>query len=91
MKINEEYEKIFRIPKHPSLFDSVDEYDELRQSIMNAPQVEFISENLPFDGIEYTTKPIREKRKRISTRKKERVLSSIISALQRRFDSSSKF
>ena len=87
MNITEEYEKIFGIPRHPYLFDSADGYDELRQSIINAPQVHCSFEKLPFDGIEIVIKPKRKRRKRISTREKEMVISCIISALQCRGES----
>lgn len=88
MNVNDEYEKILGIPTHPCLFDPADDYDELRQSIINAPYVEYLLDKLPFDGIDFTINPKRKKRKRISTREKEMVLCGIISALRRRYDSS---
>lgn len=71
MNVNDEYEKIFGIPTHPCLFDSADDYDELRQSIINVPYVEYLLDKLPFDGIDFAIYPKRKMQNRISTREKE--------------------
>ena len=50
--INEEYEKLFGSAKRINLFDTEEEYNELRQFIVDQSQEIFVSSILPFDGIE---------------------------------------
>lgn len=49
--INEEYEKIFGAAKRVNLFDSEEEYNELRLFIINEPQETLLINQYPFDGI----------------------------------------
>lgn len=50
--INEEYEKLFGSAKRINLFDTEEEYDELRQFIVGQPPITYSPDTLPFDGIE---------------------------------------
>lgn len=50
--INEEYEKLFGSAKRINLFDTEEEYDELRQFIVGQPPITYSPDILPFDGIE---------------------------------------
>lgn len=50
--VNEEYEKIFGSAKRVNLFDTEEEYNELRKYIMSEPQVTYLTNMLPFEGIE---------------------------------------
>ena len=50
--INEEYEKLFGSAKRINLFDTEEEYNELRQFIVDQSQEMYVSSILPFDGIE---------------------------------------
>lgn len=50
--VNKEYEKLFGSIKRVNLFDTEAEYDEVRQSIIDQPQLSFLSTKLPFEGIE---------------------------------------
>lgn len=54
--MNEEYEKIFGSAKRINLFDTEEKYNELRQFIIDQPQITYISDKLPFDGIENDVK-----------------------------------
>ena len=49
--INEEYERLFGRAKAINLFDSDEEYENLRQYIINQPNVCMKSRTLPFDDI----------------------------------------
>lgn len=49
--INNEYEKLFGKAKTINLFDSDEEYENLRQYIISQPKEHFKSYALPFDGI----------------------------------------
>lgn len=67
--VNDEYEKLFGASKHINLFDTDEEYKQLRQFIIDQPYVTYVTENLPFEGIELTarketTKPRRERIKK---------------------------
>lgn len=51
--INDEYEKIFGVTKHENLFAADDEeYNLLRQQILEEKRVYYTKKHLPFDGIE---------------------------------------
>ena len=77
--INEEYEKIYGAAKRVNLFDSEDEYDELRQYILSQPQWEsFLSNKLPFDNIVLQV----NKSKPIIDDIKNTIICNILSALQ---------
>lgn len=54
MNINEEYEKIYGIAKSINLFESDEEYENLRQYIINQPNDYKKSSSLPFDDIKLT-------------------------------------
>ena len=61
--VNEEYEKIFGSRERINLFDTEEEYNELRQFIIDQPMKTFITKSLPFEGIGLTVikdKPIRK-------------------------------
>lgn len=67
--INEEYEKLYGSTKRINLFDTEEEYNELRQFIIDQPYVTYVTEKLPFEGVELTvrkeiTKPRRERLKK---------------------------
>lgn len=49
--VNEEYEKIFGESKRVNLFDTEEEYLELRQFIISAPNLPYLIDGLPFEGI----------------------------------------
>ena len=59
--INEEYEKIFGAAKRVNLFESEEEYDELRHFIINEPQEAFLFNQYPFEGIEIKIKEEKSK------------------------------
>lgn len=51
--INEEYEKIFGVETHETLFSADDEeYLSLRQAILGAPREFYNKKKLPFEGVE---------------------------------------
>ena len=52
--INEEYERIFGNAKTINLFDSDEEYENLRQYIISQPNDYMKNHTLPFDGIKLT-------------------------------------
>ena len=54
MTINEEYEKLFGTVKSINLFESDEEYKNLRQYIINQPDNYKKSNSLPFDDIKLT-------------------------------------
>ncbi len=54
MDINNEYEKLFGRAKSINLFDSDEEYENLRQYIISQPNDYIKSRVLPFNGIELT-------------------------------------
>ena len=54
VNINEEYERIFGIAKSINLFNSDEEYENLRQYIISQPNDYIKSNVLPFDGIKLT-------------------------------------
>lgn len=54
MTINEEYEKLFGTVKSINLFESDEEYKNLRQYIINQPDNYKKSKSLPFDDIKLT-------------------------------------
>ena len=74
--VNEEYEKIFGASKHINLFDTDEEYEQLRQYIIDQPYVMYVSESLPFEGVELTT------RKEIIKPRRERIKKTIIEVVQ---------
>lgn len=84
--VNAEFEKLFGVRQYPNIFDSQAESVELRQLVLDSPQMEWDEKGLPFDGIELALNPKRKKRKRISTRKKELMLAGIVNALQHRYE-----
>lgn len=57
--IHEEYEQIFGKRTPFNLFDSDEEYDSIRQEILNAPKEKYDKECLPFSGISIV--PIEER------------------------------
>lgn len=61
--INEEYKKIFGSREHINLFETEEEYNELRQFIQDQPKENFVSKILPFEGIDILVKD-ESKRKR---------------------------
>lgn len=65
--VNVEYEKLFGVVKRINLFDSEEEYDELRQYIIAQPQEAYLSKELPFDGMVI---PTLERKPRIGDKKK---------------------
>ncbi len=52
--INNEYEKLFGKAKSINLFDSDEDYDNLRQYIISQPSDQIRSRTLPFDSIKLT-------------------------------------
>lgn len=74
LDINREYEKIFGSAKQVNLFDTEDEYAELRRFILEQPHILFKSTQLPFAEIRIIAPPKKEK----SSNKE---LSRIIGAL----------
>ena len=51
--IHEEYEKIFGTPQKPvNLFDTDEEYETVRQYVVNAERIYDFKKNLPFSGVE---------------------------------------
>lgn len=50
--INDEYEKLFGASKHINLFDTYEEYKQLRQLIMSSPVENSHFSGLPFENIE---------------------------------------
>jgi len=81
--INEEYEKLFGSTKRINLFDTEEEYNELRQFIIDQPQETYVSSILPFTGIEIELgKDSKQKRDRINKIAAKKEIASIVSALQ---------
>ena len=78
--VNVEYEKLFGSAKRVNLFDSEEEYDELRQYIIAQPLETDITQELPFEGI---VLPIIERKPRIDECKKT-IISTILTNLQNR-------
>ena len=76
--VNVEYEKLFGAAKRVNLFESEEEYDELRQFIIAQPQETCLTPELPFDSI---VLPIVERKPRIEERKKN-LISRILTSLQ---------
>ena len=76
--INVEYEKLFGSAKRVNLFDSEEEYEELRQYIVSQPLETYLTKDLPFDGI---VLPIVKRKPRIAERKKS-LISTILASLQ---------
>ncbi len=52
--VNVEYEKLFGAAKRVNLFDSAEEYYELRQFLADQPQETFVTKSLPFEGVTIT-------------------------------------
>lgn len=75
--VNVEYEKLFGAAKRVNLFESEEEYDELRQFIIAQPQETDLSKELPFNGI---VLPIIERKPKIEERKKS-LISKILTSL----------
>ena len=51
--IHEEYEKIFGAPQKPvNLFDTDEEYEAVRQYVVNVERIYDVKKNLPFSGVE---------------------------------------
>lgn len=63
--VNEEYEKIFGSREQINLFDTEEEYYELRQFILDQPQETFVSKPLPFEGVIIEKVEKKQKGKRI--------------------------
>ncbi len=77
--INEEYEKLFGSAKRINLFDTEEEYNELRQFIVDQSQEIFVSSILPFDGIEIILrKDSKRKREQINKSTAKEELSQLI-------------
>lgn len=76
--VNLEYEKLFGSAKRINLFDSEEEYDELRQYIIAQPIETYLTIELPFDGIELS---FFERKPKIEERKKY-LISKILTSLQ---------
>lgn len=76
--VNVEYENLFGSAKRVNLFDSEEEYDELRHYIIAQPLETDITKDLPFEGI---VLPIVEKKPRIEECKKT-LISTILTSLQ---------
>lgn len=70
--VNEEYEKLFGASKHINLFDTDEEYEQLRQFIIDQPYVKYVTENLPFEGVELTV------RKEIKKPRRERIKKAVV-------------
>ena len=49
--INEEYERLFGMPKQINLFDTDEEYESFRQYILEQPQLIVDNSVLPFNDI----------------------------------------
>ena len=79
--VNVEYEKLFGSAKRVNLFDTEEEYDELRQYIMADPQVTYVTNKLPFEGVEIAIGKEKYKCKRNSI--KNSVIGDILCALIR--------
>ena len=60
--VNKEYEKISGYIEHITLFDTEEEYNELRQFIIDQPQETFVTKSLPFEGISITKKESKQKK-----------------------------
>ncbi len=82
LDINGEYEKLFGSAKRVNLFETEEEYNELRQYIMSEPQVTYITDMLPFEGIELPI--IEEKPKRKRNRVKDSMIVDILASLIRK-------
>lgn len=63
--VNVEYEKLFGAAKRVNLFDSEEEYYELRQFIADQPQETFVANYLPFEGVIISREERKQKRERI--------------------------
>lgn len=66
--VNVEYEKLFGSAKQVNLFDTEEEYNELRKYIIGEPQVTYTSKALPFEGIVITS--VEKTKQKIEDRKK---------------------
>jgi len=62
--VNEEYERLFGAAKRVNLFDTEEEYNELRRFIMAQPQFTFVNSPLPFGGVCGAIRPSRGKNKK---------------------------
>ena len=94
--VNDEYEKLFGSAKRVNLFETEEEYNELRQYIMSEPQITYITKMLPFEGVELPIiedKPKQRKRNsKIDTmignilasliRKRQETLTTIVTSIQ---------
>lgn len=81
--VNVEYEKLFGAAKRVNLFESEEEYDELRQYIIAQPRETYLTTEFPFDGI---VLPIVERNLKIDERKKT-IISKILTSLQEKLKS----
>lgn len=70
--VNVEYEKLFGSSKRINLFDTEEEYYELRKFVIDQSLENYIFDGLPFDGIELVVK------KEVSKSIKERIATSPI-------------
>ncbi len=62
--VNEEYERLFGAAKRVNLFDTEEEYNELRRFIMDQPQLTFVNPPMPFGGVCESIRPSRGKNKK---------------------------
>jgi hypothetical protein len=76
--VNEEYEKLFGSAKRFNLFDSEEEYEELRQYIVSQPLETYLTKELPFNGI---VLPVVERKPGTEDRKKS-LICTILASLQ---------
>lgn len=63
--VNVEYEKLFGAAKRVNLFDSEEDYYELRKFIADQPQEPIIANCLPFEGVVISREERKQKRERI--------------------------
>ena len=63
-EVNEEYERLFGAAKRVNLFDTEEEYNELRRFIMDQPQLTFVNPAMPFGGVCESIRPSRGKNKK---------------------------
>jgi len=63
--VDKEYEKISGFIEHITLFDTEEEYNELRQFIMDQPQETYVTKSLPFEGVVISREEQKQKRERI--------------------------
>ncbi len=80
--VNEEYERLFGAAKRVNLFDTEEEYNELRRFIMDQPQLTFVNPAMPFGGVCDSIRQSRYKNKKKEIQIKQE-LAQLVESLKK--------